>query len=37
MSKSSNKQKVECLLPWLEWFKKHHGYKRTPKSQKQQN
>lgn len=22
MSKTSNKQKYECLMPWLEWFKK---------------
>lgn len=28
MSKTSNKQKYECLMPWLEWFKKSHNYKK---------
>lgn len=28
MSKTSNKQKYECLVPWLEWFKKQYGYKK---------
>lgn len=28
MSKTSNKQKLECLMPWLEWFKKSHNYKK---------
>jgi hypothetical protein len=22
MSKTSNKQRYECLMPWLDWFKK---------------
>lgn len=36
MSKTSNKQKYECLVSWLETFKKSHDYKRhNPKKQKQ--
>jgi len=37
MSKTSNKQKYECLMPWLEVFKKSHSYrKHNPRKQKQQ-
>jgi|LakMenEpi03Aug12_release.lakeMendotaPanAssembly.Ray.scaffolds.fasta_scaffold67678_3 hypothetical protein len=28
MSKTSNKQKLDCLKVWLEWFKKNPGYPR---------
>lgn len=28
MSKTSNKQKIECLRPWLEWLKKQPKYPR---------
>ncbi len=34
MSKTSNKQKYECLVPWLEWFKKQYGYKKHVKPRK---
>lgn len=37
MSKTSNKQRVECYVAWLEWFKRQHGYKKHVKSQKQHN
>ena len=37
MSKSSSKQKIECLIPWLEWFKKQDKYKKHVKPRKQFN
>ena len=35
MSNTSYKQKIECLIPWLEWLKKQPNYK--PKQVKKQN
>jgi hypothetical protein len=28
MSKTSSKQRYECLVVWLEWFKKQPGYRK---------
>lgn len=33
MSKTSNKQKLECLRPYLEWLKKQPNYPRKRRKQ----
>lgn len=34
MSKTTVKQKYECYVAWLEWFKKQPGYKKHVKTKK---